>query len=76
MTRLSKLGEISDNFFLNITINYQNIAQFEISGFLNMTFKQQNTTCRLVVGLVLKIKTGFRGFETERNSGFRKFTEI
>ena len=46
MTRLSKLGEISDNFFLNITVKYQNIAQFEISGLLNMTFKQQNTVYR------------------------------
>ena len=46
MTRLSKLGEISDNFFLNITVKHQNIAQFEISRFLNMTFKQQNTICR------------------------------
>ena len=26
----------------------------------------------LVVGPVLKMKTGFRGFETERNPGFRK----
>ena len=55
MTRLSKLGEISDNLFLNITgrpvnfvtpVKYQIIAQFEISGFLNRTFKQQNTICR------------------------------
>ena len=46
MSRVSKLGEISDNTFLNITVKYQNIAQFEISGFLNMTFKQQNTICR------------------------------
>ena len=30
----------------------------------------------VVVGPVLKIKTGFRSFETERNPGFRKFTEI
>ena len=44
MTRLCKLGEISDNFFLNITVKYQNIVQFEINGFLNMTFKQQNMT--------------------------------
>ena len=46
MTRLGKVDEISDNFFQNITVKYQNIAQFEISGFLNMTFKQQNTICR------------------------------
>ena len=30
----------------------------------------------LVVGPVLKIKTGFRGFETEQNPGFQKFTEL
>ena len=30
----------------------------------------------LVVGPVLKIKTGFQGFETKRNPGFRKFTDI
>ena len=30
----------------------------------------------LVVGPVMKIKTGFRGFETERNPGFRKCTDI
>ena len=30
----------------------------------------------LVVRPVLKMKTGFRGFETERNPGFRKFAEI
>ena len=29
-TLLSKLGEISDNFLLNVTVKYQNIAQFEI----------------------------------------------
>ena len=46
MTRLSKLDEISNNFFLNITVKYQDIAQFEISGFLNKTLKQQNTTGR------------------------------
>ena len=32
--------------------------------------------CLLVVGPVLKIKTSFQGFGTERNPGFRKFTEI
>ena len=30
----------------------------------------------LVVGPVLKIKTGFRGFETEQSPGFRKCAEI
>ena len=30
----------------------------------------------LVVGPVLKEKNGFRGFETERNPGFRKCAEI
>ena len=30
----------------------------------------------LVVRPVLKRKTGFRGFETERNPGFRKFTDM
>ena len=30
----------------------------------------------LVVVPALKIKTGFRGFKTERNPEFRKFTEI
>ena len=30
----------------------------------------------VVVGPVLKIKTGFRGFETEQNPGFRKCAEI
>ena len=32
--------------------------------------------CLVVVGPVLKMKTGFRGFETERNPGFRKCAEI
>ena len=29
-----------------------------------------------MVGLVLKIKTGFRGFETEQNQGFRKCRDM
>ena len=33
-------------------------------------------THSIVVGPFVKIKTGFRGFETERNPGFRKCTDI
>ena len=29
----------------------------------------------VVVGPVMKIKTGFRGFKTEQNPGFRKCTD-
>ena len=33
-------------------------------------------SCTVVVGPVEKIKTGFRSFETKRNPGFRKCTDI
>ena len=56
-SRLSKLGEISANFPLNeisanfplnVTVQYHNIVQFEISEFLNMIFKQQNTSVNVL----------------------------
>ena len=38
--------------------------------------KSQMSDLKVVVELVLKIKSSFQGFETERNLGFQKFVEI
>ena len=49
---------------------------FNNQGRVIETCSQQIHLLKLVVGPVLKIKTGFRGFENERNPGFRKFRKF
>ena len=56
-----------------ISRNWCNLAS---TGRLSNNWDICDILEKLVVRPVLKMKTGFRGFDTEQNLGFRKCAEI
>ena len=52
------------------------VVSRNVNKYGSSVFAVSKSYRKLVVGPVLKMKTGFWGFETERNPGFRKCAEI